>query len=110
MSGQRVCVVVDPTFGARLRGLEKTNPIWIVQSPANDPVISELWASKTGDITSFQALAFDQLIDDVEMHHPDWHELEVHGLSANDATAVLGEFEGSFVPTDDGFLFRRSLA
>ncbi|CAN0414193.1 unnamed protein product [Phaeothamnion confervicola] len=108
MSDERVCVVVGPTFGAQLESLDKAHPIWIVQSPTNDPVIAELWGLKTGDITSFHSREFDQLIDVVNMHHPDWRELDVHGLSAEDAAAALREFAGSYSPTRDGFLFKRS--
>ncbi|MEP6831311.1 MAG: hypothetical protein ABI963_13295 [Rhizomicrobium sp.] len=110
MTDRRVCIVLNREFGTNLRNLEKSVPIWIVQSATNDPVIAEFWKTKTGNITSFLPQEFKQLVDTVDQHHPGWCELEVHGLSATSALAVLGEIDGgAFNSTIDGFVFEKPI-
>jgi hypothetical protein len=105
---KRVCLVFIPDFGERLRRLDFTTPIWVVQSKDNEPVVTELWKSKTGNITSFQLQAFDQLLDTVDQHHPGWRELEVHGIALEEAERPLADYGGGqFTRTADGFLFQR---
>lgn len=107
----RVCIVVEPKFGEQLRGLDYSVPIWIVQSPDNDPFVSELWDAKTGDITRFKPQPFAQLIDTVDEHHPKWSELEMHGLGAESAKLTLAGYgNGDYAETTDGFVFRRSVS
>jgi hypothetical protein len=108
VNGNRICIILDSEFGSRLRGVDKSGPIWIVQSLANDPVIADLWKSKTGNVTSFRAQEFGTLIETVDQHHPDWRELEVHGFDPENAAVVLVEFGGVFASTVGGFLFERS--
>ena len=86
-------------------------PIWIVQSPDNDPPVSELWSAKIGNVTRFQPQSFAQLIDTVDQHHPTWSELEVHGLRAESAKLALVDYGGGdYTETNDGFVFRRSIS
>jgi hypothetical protein len=42
-----VLVVLDPNFGERLRHASGRQPVWIVMSPANEPVIRSIWAATT---------------------------------------------------------------
>lgn len=39
----KVYVIVDRNFGKRLIGIPAGTPVWIVDSPANGPVIRRLW-------------------------------------------------------------------
>lgn len=57
----RVHVVVDPSYAERIRALPIDEPVWIVDSVGNHPVIRSLWQEhegleSVGGITSF---AFD---------------------------------------------------
>jgi hypothetical protein len=107
----KVRIILNPIFGAQLERLDKSAPIWIVQSAANDPVIAELWQARAGDITSFRPQDFGQLIGTVDQHHPGWLELDVYGLSAEDGAAALAEYgDGTTAPSDQGFQFRRKKA
>ena len=45
---REVLVVLDPDFGERLRGLWPGRAVWIVKSPVNDPVVSDLLARAPG--------------------------------------------------------------
>ena len=104
----KVRIILNPIFGAQLERLDKSAPIWIVQSADNDPIIAELWKAKAGDITSFRPQDFGQLINTVDQHHPDWLELDVYGLNAKDGAAALAEYgDGTITPSDQGFQFRR---
>src|SRR5262249_14099158 len=104
----RICIILEANFGADLERLDKSAPIWIVQSCSNDAVVEDLWRSKTGNITSFRNESFDQLIDTVDQHHPGWTELDVYGLCAADGEAPLAAYgPGTFTPRGYGFLFLR---
>lgn len=110
MSNEKVCIVVSADFGDSLRKLDLTVPIWIVQSEQNDPVIAELRRAKAGNITSFRAQDFGDLADTVDLHHPGWGELEVHGLQIEQTKMVLAEYgSGRFISIPDGFVFHRKI-
>lgn len=104
----KIHLIFDSEFGTRLDRLDKSSPIWIVQSAINDPVIANLWELNAGDLTSFRSQAFGQLIDTVDQHHFGWLELEVYGLTAEEGAAALAEYgAGTTTRTRDGFIFRR---
>jgi hypothetical protein len=104
----RVCIVVEPNFGARLSDLDYSLPIWVVQSRGNDSFVSELWSAKIGNVTRFQPQPFAQLLDTVDQHHPGWSELEVHGSDAESVKFTLADYgSGDYTETIDGFVFRR---
>jgi hypothetical protein len=42
-SPYRVHVVVDPAFGQRLADLPAGEPVWVVASTINEPVVRQLW-------------------------------------------------------------------
>jgi len=108
MSGERVCIIFSPEFGFRLDALDKTAPIWIIQSPTNNPIIAELRKSKSVNISSFVPQAFDELIETVDEHHPRWGQLELYGLSVQDAAAAIQGFNGTLSAMSDGFYSRKN--
>ena len=77
----RIILVVDRHYGERLKTLPKDTPAWIVDSPANRPVIDELRKERAADthpagITSFKDVAEASpeklavsMLNDVELHH-----------------------------------------
>ena len=105
---EKICLVFNPDFGERLRRLDFSKPIWVVQSTDNEPVVADLWQSKSGNITSFRPQAFDQLLDTVDQHHPGWRALEVYGVAREEAEGPLAEYgSGQTTSFADGFLFQR---
>jgi len=44
---RRVAIVFDAEFGDRLSGLVMRMPVWIVESAANRPAVSEAWNRAT---------------------------------------------------------------
>ena len=84
MTDYRVCIIFRTDFGERLRTLDLSTPIWIVQSADNDPVISDVWRAKAGNITKFDAQDLLSLLGTIDEHHAHWRELEVHGLARED--------------------------
>ncbi len=77
---RRLLVVLDPDFGDRLRRVRPDQPIWIVESECNTPVVKALWAIPVGerrltDITSFTPKArapeqeFLKQFDTIDLHH-----------------------------------------
>ena len=44
---RRVAIVFDAEFGDRLSGLVMRTPVWIVESAANRPAVSEAWNRAT---------------------------------------------------------------
>jgi hypothetical protein len=80
-SVREVLVVLDPTFGDRLRDAWHGQPIWITMSPVNAPEVQAIWISTpspnhlTG-ITGFAyeegAAAEDRLLaqlSTIDLHH-----------------------------------------
>jgi hypothetical protein len=76
-----VLVVLDPNFGERLRHASGRQPVWIVMSPANEPVIRSIWAAtpNISHLTGITALThyedegpegrFLAYLDTIELHH-----------------------------------------
>src|SRR5690349_19889338 len=110
MSSERVRIIFDPEFGERLPTLDLRHPVWIVGSVRNDPAVRELWQAKAGDITRFDTQDFDWLLPTIDEHHPDWRELEVHGLPREQVHAALEGLEGSYlVEGPNVFVFAKAI-
>ena len=74
----RVHVVTDPEFGSQLANIAATEPIWVVQSPANDGIVADLRRSGR-DVTTFTPThSVEELMPIVREHHPDAEDIEVH--------------------------------
>lgn len=90
---RNVYVILDPNFGGQLLTLPASEPVWIISSEVNTPVIKELWqaATKNGrNITSFQGTPEQELMSlliTVHEHHgpssqlPEYTQLTILGLS-----------------------------
>jgi len=117
----KVAIVVDRAFGQRLSELSRLGPVWIVESPANSPVIQDLWQRASTmnkiDVTSFkdapdlsaEAICAD-IIADVDEHHARWSEIEVVGVGLTPRLREAFEEIGAsiFASTTGGFVCRRS--
>ena len=109
MTDKSILLIFDPHFGDRLREVDLSSPIWIVQSNDNDPTIAELWKAKAGDITSFKPQDFGFLMRTVDEHHSGWAELEVIGIIARAAEHTLRDYgDGEVRETAHGFQFTRT--
>ena len=118
-----VHIVVDPVFGERLASLPPRQPVWIVDSPQNTPVVHRLWRERPGEshlegVTTFKPGRNQSaegglmgILDTVDLHHgeysadPPYSLLDVVGCCATEEVrAVLKEI-GFFVAelTKDGF-------
>lgn len=124
-----VLVVVDRAFGEKLRAVQTGQPVWIVMSPENEPVVRSLWASQAAadyltGITGFRwadGVSPEELLlgelDTIDLHHgqyssPDpWMEVVVIGARpTSDVRGRLRELGFTQVTeTDDGFRARRML-
>jgi hypothetical protein len=124
---QRVHVILDPTFGQRLAQLPAHEPVWIVRSADNDPIVHELWQSRTtkshlDGITLFNASdgspeeAFLDILGSVDLHHgahsadPPYALLEVTGCPlSEEIRAALDELGFAIIgKTENGFSAQRS--
>ena len=92
-----VAVVLDPTFGERLREVAARCPVWTVPSPDNRRVVEELWQERKGApeapaVTIWTAAPSGWLgiLENIEVHHGEWSQippvnvLEVFGATPND--------------------------
>lgn len=123
----KVIVVVDPLFGDRLASLPPNTPVWVGDTPANNPVVHRLREERqqnnhlTG-ITTFrftkEISSEDNLIREfasIDLHHgpastnPPYAEIEVFGTS--DSTRLRTELAAygftELLPTQDGFIAKR---
>jgi hypothetical protein len=110
-AANKLTVIVDPAFGERLADRPADEPVWIVESEVNTPVVKRLWKTRSPSshltgITLFQAAAGlsaeEELIahlDDIDLHHgeysadPPYSVLEVIGCHPSDKVVIaLGEF------------------
>jgi hypothetical protein len=78
---REVLVVVDPSFGKRLRDAWHGQPVWITMSPVNAPEVRALWASApspnrlaaiTGFLYEEKATAEDRLLGQlsaIDLHY-----------------------------------------
>ena len=58
----KVVVVVDREFGEKLFELERSVPVWIVDTPTNKPVVQRFWRERPDEghltgITTFNDVA-----------------------------------------------------
>jgi hypothetical protein len=124
----KVFVVVDRSFGAKLSELERSIPVWIVNTPANNTVVQRFWnehpdESHLTGVTTFEDLPSlspeDMLLgemDAIELHHgshsadPPYTVIEVFGMQLTpNAIKVLSEYGFSeFHPTQPGFVATRT--
>jgi hypothetical protein len=119
-----VAVVVDGSFGARLRALASRVHVWLLDTPANRQAANEVWQTRNGGpslgegVTTFRADSSarpDQIVSSmlstIDLHHgecshsPPWSFVEVYGTAITPAlTADLAIFGFSNVAnSDDGF-------
>ena len=76
-----VHIVMDPEFGARLEQIPAAEPIWVVQSPANNAVVAML-RHKGQDVSTFVPThTVEELFPIVREHHPYLSHIEVHARS-----------------------------
>lgn len=123
----RVHVVLESTYGERLRELAQDEPVWVVESEMNHPVIIALRQERKGrshldGITSFEDDAsispqeqFISMLSTIDLHHGDYsHEppysvLDVIGIpwssEIQEALEELHFFKHE--DTADGFVARR---
>jgi len=65
-----VHIVSDPNFAERLEQIAPSDPIWVIQSLANDRVVAVL-REQGRDISTFVPdYALDDLLAVVREHHP----------------------------------------
>ena len=108
MTDKPVQIIFRTDFGERLRDLDLSAPIWVIQSSDNDPVVYELWRAKAGNITKFKSQDFDNLLPTIDEHHPGWRELQVYGVVQEVAQRALTTQRGEFSSkAADVFLFRK---
>ncbi len=128
MTGQThtVHIVVDSSFGERLAELPAGQPIWVVDSFRNRPVILRLRKTRSADshltgITAFDpggATAEEILLaqlDMIDLHHGElsadapWGVAVVYGakLTADLSAAFMSIGFQELTPTVDGFIARR---
>jgi hypothetical protein len=107
----KVYVVVDREFGEKLAQLENGEPVWVVDTPANKPVVQRFWNERPDEDHLTGLTTFDDLnslspeelllgkLDTIELHHgchsedPPYTIIEVFGaqVTAN-AKNVLSEY------------------
>jgi hypothetical protein len=124
-----VLVIVDPAFGEKLRAVPAGQPVWIVMSSANEPVVRSLWANQASpdhltEITGFRfnehVSAEDRFLAElgaIDLHHGPYSspspytEIAVRGARPTaDVRAALSEFGFTDVTEmEDGFTTRRTL-
>jgi hypothetical protein len=109
MPGERICIVLNPAFGAHLENFEKQMPVWVVQSVENDKAVADLRRSGRSNLTSFVQEDFSDLLASIDEHHPGWRELEIHGTGIDESAKPLMERFGGgmFTPFGAGFVFSR---
>lgn len=94
---ETVALIVDPSFGAQLEAVAARCHIWVVDTPANRPVVEKIWNAQKGQEESLMTTIFsadleappEQVALDhlymVDLHHgeysqnPPWNTLEVYG-------------------------------
>ena len=127
---QTLHVILDPNFGERLNEI-KSEPVWIIMSPANEPVVRSRWTTNSepdhlAGVTGFNwhegRTAEDRFLeemDTIDLHHGPYSTklpytiLAVIGVQL---TATIREVlmdNGGFSEfTEDpqGFTAKRSLA
>lgn len=95
MSPDTVTIVVDPDFGGRLEVIAHRLPVWICATPANllaalaiRETLAREGVGRESDVTTFtitpqetpEEMVISRLLD-VDLHHPDWLQLEIYGVN-----------------------------
>ena len=98
-----VAIVLDPEFGSRLFAVAELHPVWVVDSPANRPVIEAVWTQRRQDrvvreVNVFRAIDglspaehVSALLRSIDAAHgpgaqnPPYRLLMVEGVSADEA-------------------------
>lgn len=107
----KVYVVVDREFREKLAELERSVPVWIVDTPTNKPVAQRFWNERPDEghltgITTFNdlnTLSPEEMLlghlDTIELHHgshsadPPYTVIEVFGMQLTpNAKNVLSEY------------------
>jgi len=126
-SSQRLVVILDPFYGARLRDLSPGSPVWVVMSPSNAPIVRDLWATGhreshlaglTGmdfepETSAEDCLAYE--FATIDLHHGSYSTqssytvIEVIGARLQDHLRELLAQYGfdEFSETSDGFVASR---
>jgi hypothetical protein len=115
----KVAVVVEPSYD-ELASLVTKMPVWIVESSMNKSSATMLWARKSEtskDLTTFKVQDVSQrqnncmnIIDVIELHHPEMIELLVIGL--DDTESVRQGFLniGYVLENNKGALIARKIS
>jgi hypothetical protein len=125
-----VAIVLDPDYGSELLAVAALHPVWIVDSPANRPMIEAVWAERRAakvprEVNVFRAIDglspaehVAALMRSVDAAHgpsaqdPAYRTLVVQGVALDDALNALLLARGatSTWPTTHGFtaIFERS--
>jgi len=118
-----VAVIVDPQAGDKIRAIAEQFDIWVVPSPANSPVASQLQRKRVGVRPSTQVSIWSHpfdpqtesdwcaVIDDVELHHGEYsHDppvstIEIFGAKMSAAAQKAFRLYGFdlFQDTESGF-------
>jgi hypothetical protein len=124
----KVFIVVDRSFGAKLSELERSTPVWIVDTPANKTVVQRFWIEHSDEshltgVTTFgdlPSLSPEDLLlgkmEAIELHHgsysadPPFTVIEVFGTQLTEnARKRLSEYGfAEFHPTQTGYLATRA--
>jgi hypothetical protein len=114
----KVAVVVEPRYDG-LASLVSMIPVWIVESSENKSSATKIWARKSDtpspDLTTFKVQDVSQrqencldIIDVIELHHPEMTELLVIGLEVTESLRQGFLDMGYLVEnSNDGLLARR---
>ncbi|HZK82662.1 MAG TPA: hypothetical protein VFC46_16375 [Humisphaera sp.] len=119
-----VHIVVDPSFGDRLMELPNGEPVWVVDSPANAPVVHRIWTERPQPNHLIGLTKFDPAgaetpelvllneLDMIDLHHgehsatPPYSVAKVYGTNwtpaVAEAFAAIGFRKLRSVP--DGFV------
>jgi hypothetical protein len=121
----KVRVIVTPDFGERLRSLPVDEPIWVADTPVNNPVIKQIWAERKSGITSFR---IDEktnpddwllsVLDEIDLHHGEHSQFPPYGSLCVSGTSLSAELRGelesygfnAFDITSDGFVANKVAA
>jgi hypothetical protein len=116
---ETVMVVLDPQCGEQLVDLSKGQPVWVVDSVANRPVVERLWAlsGESISLTLFDwieseetSMTLVRMLDTIDLHHPRCIGYRVHGaaltIDVYDELVRLGY--SHHVSTADGFVASRT--
>jgi len=96
---ETVVVVLDALCGDRLADLVKRDPVWVVGSAMNRPIVEQLW-SQRGRSISLTVFDWDEgeqpsatlmrMLDMIDLHHPHCAGYRFYGAAlTNDVSEEL---------------------